>query len=368
MSQIRIFVVDDSVVYRTILLKIINSITGVRTVGVADNGKEALELIPKVKPDLITLDLNMPVMDGLESLRQLSQVYPQHKVIMISGYTREGATATLEALRAGALDFITKPDTGDEVLNGILMKEKLTNIITKCSDLLLNAETEIQSVMKNRTDTKSIPGALDVKLSLSVQPHVIAIGISTGGPKALEELLLQLPANFPLPVLIVQHMPRLFTKSLAEALERKAHVKVVEAQDEDILRAATVYIAPGGYQMRIRHASSGVVKIQITDAPAENHCKPSADYLFRSVAKVYGGNAVGVIMTGMGSDGVLGLKLMKRRGAMIIAQNRQTCTVWGMPRMAVEAGIVDNVLPLHEIATELIRLAGLPTHSLYIAT
>jgi two-component system chemotaxis response regulator CheB len=360
MSHIRIFVVDDSVVYRTILLKIINSITGVRTVGVAGNGKEALELIPKVKPDLITLDVNMPVMDGLESLRQLHEVYPQNKVIMISAYTQEGATATLEALRAGALDFITKPDTGNEVLNATLLKEQFTTIISKYADLLHNAETDIQPEVKKSTVVEILPDLINTPLS--GQPQVIAIGISTGGPKALEELLLQLPANFPLPVLIVQHMPKLFTKSLAEALGRKVHVKVVEAQDEEILRASTVYIAPGGLQMKIRRTSSGMVQIQITDEPPENHCKPSADYLFRHVAQVYGGNAVGVIMTGMGSDGVLGLKLMKRRGAMIIAQDRQTCTVWGMPRMAVEAGVVDNVLPLQEIAPELIRLAGLCTH------
>jgi len=359
MSQIRIFVVDDSIAYRTILLKTINSIAGVRTAGVAGNGQEALELIPKVKPDLITLDINMPVMDGLDTLRQLHQIYPQNKVIMISSYTREGAGATLEALRNGALDFITKPDTEDELLNGALMKEQINGIIAKYADLLINTETDVQPELKKRTVAEDLPDVNTASRCFSGQPQIVAIGVSTGGPRALEELLLQLPASFPLPVLVVQHMPRLFTKSLAEALERKVPVTVVEACDEEILRAATVYIAPGGLQMKIRRGTSGVVRIGITDAPPENHCKPSADYLFRYVAQVYGSNAVGVIMTGMGSDGVLGLKLMKRRGARIIAQDRQTCTVWGMPRMAVEAGVVDNVLPLHEIAPELIRLASL---------
>ena len=174
----------------------------------------------------------------------------------------------------------------------------------------------------------------------------------------LSELLPSLPSNFSLPVLIVQHMPKLFTRTLAESLARKTTIRVVEAQDDEELKAGTVYIAPGGSQMKVRRGDKGEVLVQITDAPAENYCKPSADYLFRSVAQVYGERALGVIMTGMGSDGVLGLRLMKRQGAQVIAQDRQSCTVWGMPRMAFEAGVVDIMLPLEEIAGEVMRWAG----------
>ena len=354
MPHIRIFVVDDSVVFRKLLLTTINSIPGVRTVGVAENGKEAVEAIPLVKPDLITLDLNMPVMDGLETLRQLREVYPQFRVIMVSAYTSDGAQATLKAFEAGALDVITKPDTDDVALNSKLLHDQFVGLLTKYSDSQRDIDVpRVESIKPTCSVAKETSCAFH--LSNIVKPEVVAIGLSTGGPNALAELLPSLPANFSLPVLIVQHMPRLFTRTLAETLGRKAAIKIVEAQDEDELKAGTVYIAPGGTQMKVRRGANGKVFVQITDAPAENYCKPSADYLFRSVAQVYGDKALGVIMTGMGSDGELGLRLMKRQGAQIIAQDRQTCTVWGMPRAATEAGVVDIVLPLSGIAAEIIR-------------
>lgn len=356
-SQIRIFVVDDSVVFRKLLLTTINSIPGVRTVGVASNGKEAIDMIPTVKPDLITLDLNMPIMDGLETLRQLREVYPRFRVIVVSAYTNEGAQTTMKALEAGALDVITKPDTDDMELNCKLLHDQFVNLIAKYADSEKNSEVasglatvKLSKTNKNTTSTQH--------LSCSIKPEVVAIGLSTGGPIALIELLPSLPANFSIPVLIVQHMPKFFTRTLAESLARRTSIRVVEAQDEDELKAGTVYIAPGGSQMKVRRGDKSEVLIQITDAPAENYCKPSADYLFRSVAQVYGDKALGIIMTGMGSDGVLGLRLMKRQGAQIIAQDRQTCTVWGMPRMAFEAGVVDIELPLGEIAEEMRRCAG----------
>lgn len=356
-SQIRIFVVDDSVVFRKLLLTTINSIPGVRTVGVASNGKEAIETIPSVKPDLITLDLNMPIMDGLETLRELREVYPQFRVIVVSAHTNEGAQTTLKALEAGALDVITKPDSNDMELNSKFIYDQFVNLLTKYADSEKNLDVapEVAAVKPATVNEKTV---CTNHLSCSVKPEVIAIGISTGGPSALAELLPSLPANFSIPILIVQHMPKLFTKTLAESLERRATIKVVEAQDGEVLKAATVYIAPGGLQMKVRRGDKGEVIVQITDEPAENFCKPSADYLFRSVAQVYGEKALGIIMTGMGSDGVLGLRLMKRHGAQVIAQDRQSCTVWGMPRMAFEAGVVDIVLPLHEIAAEIVRLAG----------
>jgi two-component system chemotaxis response regulator CheB len=195
-------------------------------------------------------------------------------------------------------------------------------------------------------------------LSFVIRPEVVAIGSSTGGPSALTELLPLFPADFPLPILIVQHMPRLFTKTLADSLARKSHLQIVEAQDGMIVKPGTVFIAPGGFQMKIVRRDRGQVTVQITDDPPENHCKPSADYLFRSVAQIYQDKAIGVILTGMGSDGTLGLRLMKRLGAQIIGQNRETCVVWGMPRAAIEAGVVDIELPLNRIAPELIRCAG----------
>jgi two-component system chemotaxis response regulator CheB len=355
-SQIRIFVVDDSVAFRKLLLTTINSIPGVRTVGVASNGKEAIDIIPTVKPDLITLDLNMPIMDGLQTLRELREVYPQFRVIVVSAYTSDGAQTTLKALEAGALDVITKPDTNDMELNSKLLHDQFISLLTKYADSEKNLDVAQRVAIKPAQVNEQVPHTQH--LLCAVKPEIVAIGLSTGGPGALTELLPSLPAEFSLPILIVQHMPKLFTRTLAESLARKTTIRVVEAQDEEELRGGTVYIAPGGSQMKVRRGDKGEVLVQITDAPAENYCKPSADYLFRSVAQVYGEKALGVIMTGMGSDGVLGLRLMKRQGAQVIAQDRQSCTVWGMPRMAFEAGVVDIVLPLEEIAEELIRCAG----------
>jgi two-component system chemotaxis response regulator CheB len=354
MSHVRVFVVDDSVVFRKLLLNAINSIPNVRSVGVASHGQEAIELIPQVKPDLITLDLNMPVMNGIETLRQLKKVYPHYKVIIISAHSSEGAQATLQALEEGALDFITKPENVDTDLNIKQLFDRLSSFISKYFIFNKPSETISETVIVPKASdfiSAPIPSASH---QFSFKPEIIAIAISTGGPNALAELLPLFPQNFPLPILIVQHMPRLFTKALADNLKCESTINIVEAQDEEIVRAGTVYIAPGGFQMKVVRRGEQVV-IQIVDAPAENHCKPSADFLFRSVAQVYGGNAIGVIMTGMGSDGVLGLRLMKRHGTLVIAQDQKTSTIWGMPKAAIDAEVVDMVLSLKEIAEEIKR-------------
>lgn len=360
MPQIRVFVVDDSVVFRKVLLEAINSIPGVRTVGVAANGRELLDALPTVKPDLITLDLKMPVMDGLETLRCLRSTYPEFRAVMVSAHTVEGAHATLAALEAGALDFITKPDTGDSSRNAELLREQVATLISK----YVTSRTHLEPSDEDRhPQTTSVGGEKSSRHPFnpcSITPEVVALGISTGGPNALMQVLPAIPADFPLPVLIVQHMPALFTKPFAESLQRRSKIRIVEAQDGQHVQASTVYIAPGGSQMKVQRSASGEVVVRITDEPPENHCKPSVDYLFRSVAQAYGEKALGVIMTGMGSDGVLGLKLMKRRGAYVIAQDRASSIVWGMPHMAIDAGVVDIVLSLDAISTELIRLAGGP--------
>lgn len=324
----------------------------------AANGKEALQEIPIVKPDLVTLDINMPIMDGHETLRLLHEIYPQARVIMISTHTSEGAHATLKALENGALDFITKPDTDDELLNGKLLRDQFVDLFTQFIDSDVNRDISSRAASVRKTSISEGNAFCTPQVSCPVKPEVVAIGISTGGPAALKELLPLLPAHFPLPVLIVQHMPRLFTKTFAESLEKNSKLKIGEARDGEEVKPGAVYIAPGGAQMKVKRGERGEVLVQITDDPAENFCKPSADYLFRSVAQVYGSKALGVIMTGMGSDGTLGLKLMKQQGAQIIAQDRETCVVWGMPRMAFESGVVDIELPLHEIAPELIRISG----------
>ncbi|MBD3314470.1 MAG: chemotaxis-specific protein-glutamate methyltransferase CheB [Chitinivibrionales bacterium] len=357
MSQIRVFVVDDSVVFRRLLLTAVNGIHGVRTVGVAGNGREALEVIPRVKPDLITLDLNMPVMDGLETLRVLHERYPRFGVVMVSAYTTEGAQATVRALEMGALDVIAKPDGKDEGENANFLRDQFASFLTKFVGAERSCDVDLNAHEDRKVPVLSA-GFFGVEIGRRMKPEAIAVGLSTGGPAALAHLLPLLPAHLPLPVFIVQHMPRLFTKTLAESLQSKCRIRVVEASEGETVEAGTAYLAPGGKQMKVSREEKGVVVVRITDDPEENHCKPSVDYLFRSVSQVYEDKSVGVIMTGMGEDGVLGLRLMKRRGARTIAQDRQTSTVWSMPRTAYEAGVVDIMLPLQDIGPELLRCIG----------
>ncbi len=360
MSQIRVFVVDDSALFRRLLQTTINSIPGVRTVGVAENGEEALKAIAEVKPDLITLDLDMPVMDGLTTLRHLRNHHPGIGVVMVSAFTSEGAAATLQALETGALEVIMKPDTGSESGNSILLREQFSTLLGKfaASILQLTTQSRVGSTVLLDKASAGIPSDHQ-KIRPAQCPRVIAVGVSTGGPSALGVMLPSLPAGFPVPILIVQHMPRLFTRTLAESLQRKCALEVVEASDNHTVVPGTVYLAPGGRQMKVQRDSDGTPRICITDDPEESHCRPSVNYLFRSVSQVYEHRCTGIIMTGMGSDGVLGLQLMKRRGAFVIAQDEASSTVWSMPRMAWEAGVVDCMLPLEEIGPKLLDIVGL---------
>jgi two-component system, chemotaxis family, protein-glutamate methylesterase/glutaminase len=346
MAQIRIFIVDDSVVFRKILIDIIHTIPNMRVAGVASNGQEALEKIPEVKPDFITMDLDMPVLDGLQTLSRLRAINPAYRVIMLSMYTYEGAKSTIQALELGAFDFIPKPADADSAENTRFLRGRLAQLFT--GDLLS------QCSLAPDEHTGMPFGEKPLSIRPCAVPRVVAIGVSTGGPIALANLLPALPEDFAVPLLIAQHMPRLFTKSLAESLNRKSTITVLEAENGTRIESGHAYIAPGGRQMKIENSVGGSATIVVTDDPPENFCKPSVDYLFRSVAQVYQAHALGVILTGMGCDGVLGLRLMKRQGALIIGQDRKSCTVYGMSREAKEAGLVDMELSLEEIAHALI--------------
>lgn len=342
MPQIRVFIIDDSVIFRKFLADVINAIPNVRVAGAASNGQEALDKLPDVKPDFITLDLEMPVLNGLQTLIRLDLNRTGYKVIMISAYTAEGAQATLKALEYGAFDFITKPSFSDREHNIKFLTDKLSTLFS--GSTLSDIHTRIQyTPFVQSPKTRFIP-------------EIIAIGVSTGGPNALSTILSSLPHNFPVPILIVQHMPKLFTRSLAESLDRKTSISVIEAQNGTIVKPGTAYIAPGGQQMKIvKCTDNNLVKIELIDDPPEQYCKPSANYLFRSVARIFKERALGVILTGMGSDGILGLKLMKRQGAFIIGQDQTTSIVYGMPREAFKAGVVDIQLPIQDIGPEIIN-------------
>lgn len=363
MNRLRVLVVDDTIVYRKIVGDVISAIPGAEVVGTANNGKIALSKINALKPDLVTLDIEMPEMNGIEVLENLRRTHPHIGVVMLSTLTQEGGEMTVKALELGAFDFIPKPQSGS-------MAENLENIRNLLTPIVgaFKRRLDIKSILAGKRPRRPAPvlprkpaapsptGRVMPRSGIKGRSEIITIGISTGGPNALAKMMPLLPGDIGVPILIVQHMPPLFTESLAKSLDSKCAVTVREAKDGEIIEANTALIAPGGKQMKIIAGTDGKNRIvRITDDPPENSCKPSADYLFRSVASLYVGRATGVIMTGMGSDGTRGLRQMKENGSFIIAQNEETCTVFGMPKEPIESNIVDVVAPLERIAQEITK-------------
>jgi len=369
MDKLKALIVDDSVVYRKILADILASFPEVEVVGSATNGKNALDKIGTCKIDFITLDFEMPEMNGLETLQSLKKSYPDLKAIMVSAHTKAGAQVTMQALEEGAFDFIAKPDTKSlteskdklqsqlsSIINVLVVKKRLAgsrSILPPRVKPVVEATAPEKSVSRQVISATDISRRMNAVVASQTKCEVVAIGISTGGPNALTHVIPRLPANLNVPVLIVQHMPPVFTGALADSLKKKSRVNVVEGSDGMPVSAGTVYIAPGGRQMKVVKADERIC-LEITDDPPENNCRPSADYLFRSVAKEYKSSALGFIMTGMGSDGVKGLMVMKKFGTKVIAQDEATCTVFGMPMEAVKAGVGGVVLRLDRIADEIV--------------
>lgn len=364
-GPLRILVVDDTVVYRKIVSEILSELPNVEVVGAAHNGKIAMSKIASLKPDLITLDVEMPEMDGIEVLECMKTQAPDVGAIMVSTLTQKGGDMTMKALELGAFDFIPKPQDGKMEDNRIEIKNALLPILKA-----FERRTEIRNILKGKSSSDQVldrnknkatlSGVIRKKTAFSglkdSKSEIVGIGISTGGPSALAQIMPKIPARIGVPIMIVQHMPPIFTKSLAASLNAKCLLDVHEAQDGETIRPDTIYIAPGGKQMKIVAGADGLNRIiRITNDPPENSCKPSVDYLFRSMAYHYVGRATGVIMTGMGSDGTLGLKLMKRNGSTIIAQDEASCTVYGMPKAPIENGIADVIAPLDEIVDEICR-------------
>ena len=360
MDTLTALVVDDTIVYRKIVGDILKEIPGVAVVGTANNGKIALSKIKSLKPDLVTLDIEMPEMTGIEVLQQLQDIACIPTVVMVSTLTREGSEMTIKALELGAFDFISKPDEGTMARNMARVKTALTPIITAVKkQKAASGRIRDKIIPRPSATTPSMarPAAdRPSKHRVAAKSEIVGIGISTGGPNALTKMVPMLPADFRAPILIVQHMPPMFTASLANSLNNKSRLFVKEAQDGDILTAGTIYIAPGGRQMKIVAGADGSSrKIHITDAPPENSCKPSVDYLFRSIARYYVGRSTGVIMTGMGSDGTKGLIQIKENGGIVIAQDEASCTVFGMPKQPTESGLADVIAPLEMIAGEIVK-------------
>lgn len=364
-KSLRVLVVDDTAVYRMIMSEILSELPDVEVVGTANNGKIALSKIALLKPDLLSLDIEMPEMDGLEVLTNMKKDFPGVGAIMVSAVTYRGGELTIKALELGAFDFILKPETGSMAENKRAIKDIIVPMLKafarhrEIKTILDRGShpSRVRPTNEKRIDTNDVAQRMKaLSAHRTAKSEVVAIGISTGGPMALGQMMPRLPSNLGVPIFIAQHMPPLFTKALATKLDSQCALTVKEARDEELVRPNSVFIAPGGKQMKIVVGPDRKSKIvRITDDPPENSCRPSADYLFRSVADLYGPSATGVIMTGMGSDGTSGLKLMKSKGATVIAQDEKTCVVYGMPKESADAGIVDIIAPLDRIAEEIER-------------
>ncbi len=348
MNKLKALIIDDSVLYRKILSDALSAFPNVEVVGTAHNGRVGIDKIKKLSPDIITLDFEMPELNGIETLKEIKRQNLNVKAIMISSQTQKGAQVTIDALNAGAFDFIAKPEGNNFVENTKTLSKQLLPLIRT-----LSVQTRLKtSILNRKTDLLQ---SKKIEKTISTSPcKIVALGISTGGPTALANVIPKLPATLKVPLVLVQHMPPVFTKALADSLNKKSEVNVVEAEDGMKLTAGTVYIAPGAKQMKVEYKFGGNI-IKITDAPHENNCKPSVDYLFRSISEVYKGGCLGVIMTGMGADGTKGLKIMKEYGVKVIAQDKASCVVFGMPMEAIKADVVDVIIPLDKIADEIIK-------------
>lgn len=350
-KKLRCLVVDDSTVYRKVVRDVLAGMPGVEVVGVARDGVQAIDEIVSLKPDLVTLDLEMPRLDGNEVLRELSTRGIKTAAIMVSAFTNRGAKATTTALGLGAFDFILKPNTKSVEESIAQLRTALEPKIKACMSRIPTQRPGVGAAPPSRSQrlaTTKPAAPPPRRKGPFVRPDIVAIGISTGGPQALLKLLPKIPADFPVPIVLVQHMPPMFTKSLAEDLNQHCPLTICEAEQGQQIKPGSLYIAPGGKQMRLEKRAMGTY-VQLTNDPPEHNCKPSADYLFRSVAKHYGARSLGAVLTGMGDDGTDGARLIKEAGGQIIAQDEASCVVYGMPKSVIDNGLADIVAPLNKV-------------------
>ncbi len=369
-------IVDDTVIYRKILKDIVNSFNFTEVIATASNGEIALRKIKTNKPDLVLLDVEMPIMDGLTTIKILKKDFPEIGVIMISGVNERQALITMQALSFGAFDFIPKPIGKNFTQNFKDLATNLSPIIN-----LFHTKNIVKSIKKNSQSSdkssplrKSIvkkkieissPTTKKIKpkvLSVPKPPHkfsILVIGVSTGGPNSLAKFIPLLPKDLNVPILIVQHMPPMFTKSLANHLNNKSILEVFEAKDKQVIKKNQVIIAQGGKHLILSKSNQNQMILEITNTPPVNSCRPSVDVLFESVSKYYKNNVLSVIMTGMGADGTEGVRVLKSSGCYSITQSEESCVVYGMPRAVIEAGLSDEIVKLSDLSkrvTSLIKL------------
>lgn len=353
--QIRIVVVDDSAFMRKALSMMLESDPAIKVVGTARDGEEGVEKVRQLKPDLVTMDIEMPRMDGLTALRRIMSSHPV-PVMMISSLTTDGAAASLDALDLGAVDFIPK-QLSYVSLDIVKIKEelleKIKNIVRRKHILMAKYKHRLPTSPGSRpAPAPATPAASRIISRKNHRVEIVALGCSTGGPPALQAIIPKLPRGFPVGFLVAQHMPATFTKSLADRLNQLSQVSVKEAENGETVAPGTVYIAPGGQNMTIKKAGARVT-ILVSKEP-DTLYKPSVDIMVTSVASQFGGTSLGVILTGMGQDGLEGMRLVKTKGGQVIAQNEDTCVVYGMPRAVVEANLADFVVPIQDVSSEIV--------------
>lgn len=342
----KVLVVDDSVVIRRLLCDVISSDPQMEIVGYAANGQIALAMLDRLSPDIITLDVEMPVMDGLDTLKAIRAKNRRIPVIMFSTLTERGAAVTIDSLAFGASDYVTKPANVGSFAES---KDQIRFVlIPKIRALLGNSDSGLPLSGTNPLKPKSrLPGNIG-------SVDVVVIGCSTGGPNVLAEMLPLIPADFPVPILIVQHMPPAFTRFLAQRLDKFSNLHVEEAVHGSILEPGTAWIAPGNYHMvAVRNGND--MRIATNQESPENSCRPSVDVLFRSVAETYDNHVLAVVLTGMGQDGLKGCERLADGGAQIIVQDEETSIVWGMPGYVANAGLADAILPPPQLAAEIVK-------------
>lgn len=348
----RVLLVDDAVVVRTVLSQAIAEDPELEVGATAVNGRVGLAKFAALKPDIVLLDIEMPEMDGLETVRELRKVNSRVPIIMFSSLTERGAAVTLEALALGATDYVTKPSNvdGTTALDAIT-RELIPKIRALC---------HLPAVQGNMVAASSLPSAMPAArpTRLLSPVKVVVIGVSTGGPDALARVLPLLPAEFPVPVLVAQHMPAIFTSMLASRLTAKSALPVRECVSGEPVSAGCVILAPGDYHMVVQK-DRGSVWLRTHQGPKENFCRPSVDVLFRSIAGVYGERTLALVLTGMGQDGLKGCEMLQAAGARICVQDEASSVVWGMPGLVARAGLADKILPLDQIAAEIVRAATL---------
>lgn len=353
---INVLVVDDSGFFRRRLCEIINASPDLNVIGTASDGRDAIEKTGALKPDVITMDYEMPVMDGITAVREITRLYGT-PVLMFSSLTYEGARVTLDALEAGAIDYL--PKNFDEISrNSVEIRRTLHDRIVSVSRARTRVSAAARTIPRPTTPVPAPMPATSARQSAvptrrAQRPSVLAIGASTGGPMALQQLLTQLPANFPVPIVLIQHMPASFTRAFAERLDRLCRISVSEAVDGDALRPGHAYLAPGGMQMMLEGRGQGSIRILPGDERL--HYKPSVDVTFGSAANEYGARVLGIVLTGMGSDGREGARMLKGKGARIWVQDEASCVIYGMPMAVSKAGLASEELSLERLGTRLLE-------------